>query len=48
MHEDQTALGFDEIVLHVDCNQLLQENLGEEWDKFYGLNQSEIDNSESS
>ena len=48
MHEDQSALGFDEIGLHVDCQQLLQENLGEEWDKFYGLNQSEIEDLESS
>ena len=47
IHEDQTALGLEEIGLHVDCQQLLEENLGDEWNKFYDLNQSEIDNLES-
>ena len=47
MHEDQTALGLDQIGLHVDCQQLLDENLGDEWNNFYGLKESEIDQLES-
>ena len=43
MHKDQTALGFDQIGLHVDCQQLLQEDHREEWNNFFGNNQSEIE-----
>ena len=43
MHEDQTALGYDAIGLHPDCVELQEEDYGEEWGKFFGNNQLQIE-----
>lgn len=47
-HGDQSALGYDAIGLHPDCVELLEEDLREEFHRFFGEEQvAEIEEMEN-